>query len=96
MRIHTALDLASYIRPKVHRDASTNVCDRDSLKILEIELVHPQYGVRILAYSHEHLDDRSLQDLKQEIHDLNIAYRLGQDGYQPILITNVGEQPYSP
>ena len=69
-RTQLADDLAAYLRPLVDKNCSTNIRDRPTHMVVEIELVHPKHGVRVLAYSYEHLDDSSPEALKQEIDDL--------------------------
>ncbi len=94
-RTQLADDLAAYLRPLVDKNCSTNIRDRPTQMVVEIELVHPKHGVRVLAYSYEHLDDSSPEALNQEIDYLGLCPALDQEDCQPLLITNEGPKSYT-
>ena len=85
--------LASYIRGKVHRDASTNIRHNDTRMTVEIDLVHPTHGVRVIAFSNEFIDDNDLRQVQERIDQLGIADALNRDHYQPAVLTNTGVSP---
>ena len=86
--------LATYIRQKLHKDASSDFRHNDTTKSVEIDLVHPDYGPRVVAFSDELLDDNDLEHIEQLIDEWDIVDTLGQQGYQPLVVTNDG--PHSP
>ena len=88
--------LADYLRPKVHKDASTYVRPRGTSMVFEIELVHPSRGIRVVAFSHEWLGDHTIGELTRELTRLGIAEALSSKSYLPVLVTNDGVRPYKP
>lgn len=90
-----AEEMAAYLRPKIHRDSSSNVPDLGSTGVVELDFVHPAHGPRVLAYCRRHLETTPISDLKQQLDDLNIGFRLSQDAYAPVLVTESGDEVYT-
>ncbi len=86
--------LATYIRQKLHKDASSNVRHNDTASSVEIEIVHPKHGPRVVAFSDELLEDSDLDQIKRLIDRWNIVGHLGTERYLAVVVTNDGLRSY--
>ena len=86
--------LATYIRQRLHKDAASDFHHNDTTKSVEIDIVHPVHGPRIVAFSDELLDDNDLNHITQLVDQCGIIEDLDEEHYLPIIITNYGSAPY--
>ena len=86
--------LASYIRQNLHKNASSDFRYNHATTSWEIDVVHPSYGQRVVAFSDELLDDNDLEYIKQLVDQCGVVRDLGGAVYQPVVFTNQGVRPY--
>ena len=86
--------LAAYMRRKLHKDASSEYRRNGVTGSVEIDLIHPQQGVRIVAFSNDLIDDNSLDEIKWRLDKWGIVEALGEKAYRPTVVTNSGPRPY--
>jgi len=86
--------LASHLRAELHADASSDFRHNPTTGSVEIDLVHPRHGVRLVAFSHEFMDDNELDYIKEIIDTWGVVDALGDDDYLPVVITNQGPRRY--
>lgn len=77
-------------------DSSTAIRHNEGTTSVEIDVVHPKQGPRLVALSDEFLDDNDLAAIEDCLDRWGVVGALGEGDYLPIVVTNNGPRPYRP